>query len=348
MIAPDRGWGTEDLGGGAAPRVALRLGDGAERPHPSADAEGRRRGHFPHRPLDRVPAAGSRNRALARAEARAGGELRKWLGVREVAYSMTPTELAVTDTDLARVSPSPQPSPAILGSSPGRRAEICLRRDMAFGRTPGFRICYAGEGGAKGRSRMLRSSERAMCALAPRCSRSPSGVRHGPNLCRCGRRPRRRPRPRRATDQACTETATARQERRRRGIAASLAARRARRRTIAIPMRRTSKIEPERGDARQVADRSRGLRSGVRHASICREPQDRPTSSRPQGAGEEDGLPSGPEPAGSGDRDQATCDRSFARRWRCRRLTPDEEFGAADVRPAAVSPDRAAAARRRR
>jgi Icc protein len=29
------------------------------------------------------------------------GELRKWLGVREVAYAVTPTELAVTDTDLA-------------------------------------------------------------------------------------------------------------------------------------------------------------------------------------------------------------------------------------------------------
>ena len=29
------------------------------------------------------------------------GELRKWLGVREVAYSVTPTDLAVTDTDLA-------------------------------------------------------------------------------------------------------------------------------------------------------------------------------------------------------------------------------------------------------
>jgi 3',5'-cyclic-AMP phosphodiesterase len=29
------------------------------------------------------------------------GELRKWLGVREVAYTVTPTELAVTDADLA-------------------------------------------------------------------------------------------------------------------------------------------------------------------------------------------------------------------------------------------------------
>ena len=29
------------------------------------------------------------------------GELRKWLGVREVAYAMTPTNLAVTDTDLS-------------------------------------------------------------------------------------------------------------------------------------------------------------------------------------------------------------------------------------------------------
>src|SRR6202041_3569875 len=31
----------------------------------------------------------------------AAGELRKWLGVREVAYSPTPTNLAVTDSDLA-------------------------------------------------------------------------------------------------------------------------------------------------------------------------------------------------------------------------------------------------------
>jgi hypothetical protein len=29
------------------------------------------------------------------------GELRKWLGVREVAYTVTPTELAVTDSDLS-------------------------------------------------------------------------------------------------------------------------------------------------------------------------------------------------------------------------------------------------------
>jgi hypothetical protein len=27
--------------------------------------------------------------------------LRKWLGVREVAYSVTPTNLAVTDSDLS-------------------------------------------------------------------------------------------------------------------------------------------------------------------------------------------------------------------------------------------------------
>ena len=29
------------------------------------------------------------------------GELRKWLGVREVVYAPTPTNLAVTDSDLA-------------------------------------------------------------------------------------------------------------------------------------------------------------------------------------------------------------------------------------------------------
>jgi hypothetical protein len=29
------------------------------------------------------------------------GELRKWLGVREVAYTVAPTDLAVTDRDLS-------------------------------------------------------------------------------------------------------------------------------------------------------------------------------------------------------------------------------------------------------
>ena len=62
--------------GAGAPRTAparsisqaLRLGDGAQRPHPPGDAEGRRQRHLPHRALDRVPAAGARHRALARTD----------------------------------------------------------------------------------------------------------------------------------------------------------------------------------------------------------------------------------------------------------------------------------------
>ena len=38
---------------------ALRLGDGAQRPHPPDHAEGRRQRHVPHRDVDRVPAAGA-------------------------------------------------------------------------------------------------------------------------------------------------------------------------------------------------------------------------------------------------------------------------------------------------
>ena len=47
---------------------ALRLGDRAQRPHPPGDAEGRGQRHVPHRPLDRVPAAGAGHRAVAGAD----------------------------------------------------------------------------------------------------------------------------------------------------------------------------------------------------------------------------------------------------------------------------------------
>src|SRR6267378_6680544 len=67
--------GLSDLGlghRGWRPRAGLpqglRLGDGAQRSHPPGDAEGRRQRHLPHRALDRVPAAGARHRALARAD----------------------------------------------------------------------------------------------------------------------------------------------------------------------------------------------------------------------------------------------------------------------------------------
>ena len=57
---------------GRRPRAGLpqglRLGDGAERPHPPGDAEGRGQRHLPHRALDRIPAAGAGHRPLARAD----------------------------------------------------------------------------------------------------------------------------------------------------------------------------------------------------------------------------------------------------------------------------------------
>ena len=57
---------------GRRPRAGLpqglRLGDGAQRPHPPGDAEGRGQRHLPHRALDRLPAAGAGHRALARAD----------------------------------------------------------------------------------------------------------------------------------------------------------------------------------------------------------------------------------------------------------------------------------------
>ncbi len=53
---------------GALISQALRLGDGAQRPHPPSDAEGRRQRHLPHRALDRVSAAGAGHRAFARTD----------------------------------------------------------------------------------------------------------------------------------------------------------------------------------------------------------------------------------------------------------------------------------------
>ena len=53
---------------GARPAEALRLGDRAQRPHPSGDAEGRRQRHLPYRALDRFPATCARHGALTRAD----------------------------------------------------------------------------------------------------------------------------------------------------------------------------------------------------------------------------------------------------------------------------------------
>ena len=69
------GWGTADAAAGAGAAEALRLGDGAERPHPSGAAEGGGERDVPHGLLDRVPATGAGQGALAGAgEGRAGGE----------------------------------------------------------------------------------------------------------------------------------------------------------------------------------------------------------------------------------------------------------------------------------
>ena len=47
---------------------ALRLGHRAQRPHPPGDAEGRGQRGLPHRALDRLPAAGAGQRAVARSD----------------------------------------------------------------------------------------------------------------------------------------------------------------------------------------------------------------------------------------------------------------------------------------
>ena len=101
MIAPEWGWGTGGFGASACLSQALRLGHRAQRPHPSVDAESRRRRHVPHRPLDRLSATRARNGAAPGPKLVPAGELRKWLGVREVVYSPLATQLAVTDTDLS-------------------------------------------------------------------------------------------------------------------------------------------------------------------------------------------------------------------------------------------------------
>ena len=66
-VYPDWGWGTRRRRPGAVLSQALRLGDRAQRPHPSGDAEGRGQRHVPHRALDRLSAAGAGHRSLARA-----------------------------------------------------------------------------------------------------------------------------------------------------------------------------------------------------------------------------------------------------------------------------------------
>jgi hypothetical protein len=101
MVAPEWGWGTEDSA--QALGYLARFGsvtvlnghihqlmqkvEGAVTFHTARSTA------FPQPAPGTAPAPGPK---LVPA-----GELRKWLGVREVAYSATPTRLAVTDTDLS-------------------------------------------------------------------------------------------------------------------------------------------------------------------------------------------------------------------------------------------------------
>jgi hypothetical protein len=66
------GWGTEDAPPRARLSQALRVGDGAQRPHPPDPAKGRGERLVPHRAVDRIPAAGGGKRARSWADEGAG------------------------------------------------------------------------------------------------------------------------------------------------------------------------------------------------------------------------------------------------------------------------------------
>ena len=101
MVAPDWGWGTED----SAQALALLARFGSvtvlnghihqlmQKVEGNVTFHTARSTAFPQPAPGTAPAPGPK---LVPA-----GELRKWLGVREVAYTVSPTELAVTDADLA-------------------------------------------------------------------------------------------------------------------------------------------------------------------------------------------------------------------------------------------------------
>ncbi len=100
MVAPEWGWGTED----SAQALALLARFGSvtvlnghihqlmQKVEGNVTFHTARSTAFPQPAPGTAPAPGPK---LVPA-----GELRKWLGVREVAYTVTPTELAVTDVDL--------------------------------------------------------------------------------------------------------------------------------------------------------------------------------------------------------------------------------------------------------
>ncbi len=101
MVAPDWGWGTEDSAQALA--YLARFGSVTvlnghihqlmQKVEGSVAFHTARSTAFPQPAPGTAPSPGPK---LVPA-----GELRKWLGVREVAYSPTATELAVTDTDLS-------------------------------------------------------------------------------------------------------------------------------------------------------------------------------------------------------------------------------------------------------
>ena len=101
MVAPDWGWGTEDSA--QALKLLSRFGSVTvlnghihqlmQKVEGNVTFHTARSTAFPQPAPGTAPSPGPK---LVPA-----GELRKWLGVREVAFSPTATELAVTDTDLA-------------------------------------------------------------------------------------------------------------------------------------------------------------------------------------------------------------------------------------------------------
>src|SRR6185437_10079360 len=102
MIAPEWGWGTEDsaqaLGYlkrfGSVTVLNGHIHQLMQKVEGNVTFHTARSTAFPQPAPGTAPAPGPK---LVPA-----GELRKWLGVREVVYAPTPTELAVTDSDLTR------------------------------------------------------------------------------------------------------------------------------------------------------------------------------------------------------------------------------------------------------
>jgi len=100
MVAPDWGWGTED----SAQALALlaRFGSvtvlNGHIHQLMQKVEGNVAFHTARSTAFPQPAPGTA--PSPRPKLVPAGELRKWLGVREVAYTVTATELAVTDVDL--------------------------------------------------------------------------------------------------------------------------------------------------------------------------------------------------------------------------------------------------------